>query len=169
MNIENLHRDFLELDENQNVPAKPTDPTEPSSAGATPESVLATAAASKKLLDSIVDRYFNHSTYLFADTFGQGGKGQTLLERLYPHFSSTTTEPDNLELALVRLYGSFSYMVHRLPSTFRIEPIVLNTISLIQQQVTVKTAAFELLLAQAYIYYEETIKPKLLEFHPGKC
>ena len=170
MNIENLHRDLLQVDEDEDIPVKPVNPAEPGSASVTPQSATAASTVSKKLLDSIVARYFNHSTYLFADMFGQGGKGQILLERLYPYLSTATAAtsvPANLELILVRLYGSLSYMVHRSPSTFRIAPIVLNTISLLQQQVNVKTATFEQLLEQVYTYYEEQIKPKLLQFHPG--
>jgi hypothetical protein len=59
-------------------------------------------------------------------------------------------------------------MISRWPTTFHIEPIVMNTISLMQQQVNVKKITFEQLLAQVYTYYNEQIKPKLTEFDSGR-
>jgi len=145
LNIENLHRDILQLDDISinNI-----------------ELVL-----SKQLLNPIIDRYLNDSKYFFADMFGQFSKGQMILERLYPYVIKSTN--DYLELLLIRLYGSLTYMIHRWPTTFHIEPIVMNMISLMQQQVNVKKTTFEQLLAQVYTYYNEQIKSKFTEFDSG--
>jgi hypothetical protein len=97
--------------------------------------------------------------------FGQFSKGQMILERLYPYVIKSTN--GYLELLLIRLYGSLTYMIHRWPTTFHIEPMVMNIISLMQQQVNVKKTTFEQLLAQVYTYYNEQIKSKLTEFDSG--
>jgi hypothetical protein len=97
--------------------------------------------------------------------FGQFHKGRIILERLYPYLIASTT--GHLELMLVRLHASFSYMIRRYPTTFHIEPVVMNIISLMQQQVNVKQTTFEQLLAQVYTYFNEQIKPKFLQFDPG--
>ena len=97
--------------------------------------------------------------------FGQFNKGQILLERLYPYLLTTTSITNYLESILIRLYGSLNYMIHRWPTTFHIEPIVMNMISLIQQQVNIKKTTFEQLLSQVYIYYDQQIKPKLVELN----
>ena len=123
--------------------------------------------ASKRLLDSIIDRYLNHPKYLFADMFGQFNKGQIILERLYSYLTTSTTT-NHLELILIRLYGSLSYMIRRWSTTFHIEPIVMNMISLIQQQVNVKKTTFEQISTQVYIYYNEQIKPKLIGIDSGR-
>ncbi|CAF1493235.1 unnamed protein product [Rotaria sordida] len=60
---------------------------------------------------------------------------------------------------------SLSYIIYRWSTTFHIEPIVLNTISLIQQQIISNKITFEQLLAQVYSYYNEQIKAKFVEFH----
>jgi len=140
LNIENIHRDILRLDDDDDVPS--TDQT---------------------ILDSIIDRYLNHPDYLFADMFGQFSKGQILLERLYPYLITTSQSSNHLELMLIRLYASLSYMIRRWSTTFHIESIVMNMISLMQQQVNIKKTTFEQLLSQVYIYYDEKIKPKLTE------
>jgi hypothetical protein len=165
LNIENLHRDILRLDDDDDVPSTPvktTTETELESANITPQSSTA-VTASKLLLDSIVDRYLNHPSYLFADMFGQFNKGQIILERLYSYLTTTS----NYDLMLIRLYGSLTYMVRRWPTTFHIEPIVMSMISLMQQQVNVKKTTFEQLLAQVYTYYDEQMKPKIMEFDSG--
>jgi CII-binding regulator of phage lambda lysogenization HflD len=146
LNIENLHRDILQLDNNNNNDDE--------------------SEVSKQLLNSIIDRYLNNSNYFFADMFGQFSKGQIILQSLYPYLIKSTT--GHLELILIRLYSSLTYMISRWPTTFHIEPIVMNTISLMQQQVNVKKITFEQLLAQVYTYYNEQIKPKLTEFDSGR-
>jgi len=148
LNIENLHRDILQLDNNDDISTNNTE-----------------SVASKQLLNSIIDRYLNDSKYFFADMFGQFSKGQMILERLYPYIIKSTN--GHLELLLIRIYGSLTYMIHRWPTTFHIEPIVMNIISLMQQQVNVKKTTFEQLLAQVYTYYNEQIKSKLTEFDSG--
>ncbi|CAF1193922.1 unnamed protein product [Adineta steineri] len=140
LHIENIYRDILYLDKN----------------------ISTTVMSSKQLLDSIIDRYLNHPNYLFADMFGQFTKGQIILERLYSHLIASTT--NHLELILIRLYGSLSYMIRQWPTSFHIDRSVMNIISLIQQQIDLKKTSFEQLLIQAYIYYNEKIKPKILEF-----
>lgn len=163
LNIENIHRDILRLDDDDDeVPSTPTKPpTEPSASD--DPTTPATPAPSSSVLNSIIDRYLNHPEYLFADMFAQFNKGQILLERLYPYLITTTSSGNHLELMLVRLYGSLSYMIRRWPTTFHIESIVMNMISLMQQQVNIKKTTFEQLLAQVYVYYDEKIKGKLLE------
>lgn len=94
--------------------------------------------------------------------FGQFHKGQIILERLYPFITNSTT--GHLELILIRLYSSFSYMLHRYSTTFHILSTIMNIINLMQQQVNTKNITFEQLLAQVYTYYNEQIKPKLIEF-----
>jgi hypothetical protein len=143
LNIENIHRDILRLDNDDDI-------------SSTPESEL-----SKQLLDSVIDHYLNHNDYFFADMFGQFSKGQIILERLYPYLTTTTSTGNHLESTLVHLYGSLSYMIRRWSTSFHIEPIVMNMISLMLQQINVKKTTFEQLLAQVYLYYNEQIKPKL--------
>ncbi|CAF4406224.1 unnamed protein product, partial [Adineta steineri] len=65
---------------------------------------------------------------------------------------------------LIRLYGSLSYIIPQWPTSFHIDRSVMNIISLIQQQIDLKKTSFEQLLTQVYIYYNEKIKPKILEF-----
>lgn len=156
LNIEDIHRDILRLDNDD----------EPSSTKTESESSSTTTVLSKKLLDSIIDRYLNHEKYFFADMFGQFSKGQIILERLYSYLTTSTT--NYLELILIRLYGSLSYMVRRWSTEFHIVPIVMNMISLMQQQVNVKKTTFEQVSAQVYIYYNEQIKPKLIELNSGR-
>ena len=163
LNIENLHQDIMRLaDDDVDDPV--VTPVQSESAGTTPPS----ATVSKRLLNSIIARYLNHPTYFFADMFGQFGKGQIILARLSPSLLTTKGDTTHLELMLVRLYGSLSYMVRRWPNSFRIEPIVMNTISLMQQHVNAKKGTFEQVLAQAYTYYDEQIKPKLLAPDAGR-
>lgn len=95
--------------------------------------------------------------------FGQFSKGQILLERLYPYLITTSHSSNHLELMLIRLYASLSYMIRRWSTTFHIESIVMNMISLMQQQVNIKKTTFEQLLSQVYVYYDQQIKPKLSE------
>lgn len=116
-------------------------------------------------IETIIDRYINNSNYFFPDMFGQFTKGQIILERLYPYLIASTT--GQLELILTRLYGSLSYMIYRWGTTFHIEPIVMNTINLMQQHVNMKKITFEQLLGQVYTYYNEQIKSKLTEFDSG--
>ncbi|CAF5100805.1 unnamed protein product, partial [Rotaria magnacalcarata] len=123
------------------------------------------ATPSSKVLNTIIGRYLNHPDYLFADMFAQFSKGQILLERLYPYLVTTTSITNHLELMLIRLYGSLNYMIRCWPTTFHIESIVMNMISLMQQQVNIKKTTFEQLLSQVYIYYDQKIKPKLLELN----
>ena len=141
MHIENLYRDILQLDHDTSTDNK--------------ESIVA----------KIIDRYLNDQSYFFADMFAQFSKGRIILERLYPYLLTSTT--GHLELMLVRLYGSLSYMIRQWPTTFHIEPIVMNVISLMQQQVNVKNTTFEQLLGQVYTYYNEQIKPKFIQIDPG--
>jgi len=94
--------------------------------------------------------------------FGQFNKGQIIFERLYRYVIKSTN--GHLELMLIHLYSSLSYMIHQWPTTFHIEPIVMNTINLMQQQVNVKKITFEQLLAQVYTHYNQQIKPKLIQF-----
>jgi hypothetical protein len=148
LNIENLYRDILQLDNDDNLSTNQT------------ESIV-----SKQLFNSIIDCYLNNSNYFFPDMFGQFHKGQIILKRLYPYLIKSTN--GHLELMLIRLYASFSYMIHRWPTTFHIESIVMNIISLMQQQVNVKKITFEQLLAQVYTYYNEQIKPKFIELDFG--
>lgn len=166
LNIENIHRDILRLDDGDDIPSTPN---KTSTDAATPgESTTPASAAptpSSTILDSIIDRYLNHPEYLFADMFAQSSKGQILLERLYPYLITTTSSSNHLELMLIRLYASLNYMIRRWPSTFHIEPIVMNMISLMQQQINIKKTTFEQLLSQVYVYYDEKIKPKLVELN----
>ena len=162
LNIENLHQDIMRLDDDDDDDAVVT-PVQPEST--TPSS---SSSVSKRLLNSVIARYLNHPTYFFADMFGQFGKGQIIVARLSPYLLTTTGDTTHLELMLVRLYGSLSYMVRRWPNSFRIEPIVMNMIGLMQQQVHAKKATFEQLLAHVYTYYDEQIKPKLLESDAGR-
>jgi hypothetical protein len=161
LNVENIYRDILRLDNDDdddrasNSNKTPTE-TKSTENGSIPSSIV---------LDSIIDRYLNHPEYSFADMFGQFDKGQILLERLYPYLITTTSITNHLEMMLIRLYGSLNYMVRRWPTTFHIEPIVMNMISLMQLQVNVKKTTFEQLLSQVYLYYDQQIKPKLLEFN----
>ncbi|CAF1414304.1 unnamed protein product [Rotaria magnacalcarata] len=143
LNLENLYRDMLRLDNN-------TD-SETSSVSNNTES--------KQLLSSIIDGYLNHKKYLFSDMFGQFKKGQLILECLYPYIKST----NHLESMFIRLYSSLSYMVRQWPTTFHIELSVVNTIHIMLQQVNANKSAFERLLTQVYIYYNEQIKAKLVE------
>jgi hypothetical protein len=133
LHIENIRRDILQFDNNQeDIPNG---------------------------FNSIIDRYLNDQKYFFSDLFGQFSKGRIIFERLHRYLIKSTM--GHLELMLIRLYGSLSYMIQRWPTTFYIEPIVMNTISLMQQQVNVKKTTFEQLLGQVYAYYNEQIKAKL--------
>jgi hypothetical protein len=163
LNIENIHRDILRLD-NDDDDDLPSTPNKTPIDTNTSDGPTATAPTpSSTILDSIIDRYLNHPDYLFADMFAQFNKGQILLERLYPYLITTTSVTNHLELMLIRLYGSLNYMIRRWSTTFHIEPIVMNMISLMQQQVNIKKTTFEQLLSQVYIYYDQKIKSKLLE------
>jgi hypothetical protein len=164
LNIENLHRDILLLDNDDDISSTTTE-TKIESTNGTPQSSTM-VVKSKRLLDSIIDRYLNDQKYFFADMFGQFSKGQIILERLYSYLTTSTTNYS--ELILIRLYGSLSYMVRRWSTEFHIVPIVMNMISLMQQQVNVKKTTFEQLSAQVYIYYNEQIKPKLVELDSGR-
>ncbi|CAF3393614.1 unnamed protein product [Rotaria sp. Silwood1] len=174
LNIENIHRDILRLDDDDETPITPSKtPSETNTSDGTTTTAAAVPSASSSIttttqssiiLDSIIDRYLNHPDYLFADMFAQFNKGQILLERLYPYLT-TTSITNHLELMLIRLYGSLNYMIRRWPTTFHIEPIVMNMISLMQQQVNIKKTTFEQLLSQVYIYYDQKIKSKLLELN----
>lgn len=162
LNIENIHRDILRLDDDDESPVVPNKtPAEVNPS----DTVPTTATPSSTILNSIIDRYLNHPDYLFADMFAQFDKGQILLERLYPYLITTTSMTNHLELMLIRLYGSLNYMIRRWPTTFHIEPIVMNMISLMQQQVNIKKTTFEQLLSQVYVYYDEKIKPKLFQLN----
>ncbi len=168
LNIENIHRDILRLDDDDDLPSTPnktsTEPN-PSDVPPPPPPTTTTTTPSSTILDSIIERYLNHPDYLFADMFAQFSKGQILLERLYPYLITTTSITNHLELMLIRLYGSLNYMIRCWPTTFHIEPIVMNMISLMQQQVNIKKTTFEQLLSQVYVYYDQQIKPKLLELN----
>ena len=159
LNIENIHRDILRLDDDDDLPPTPGQ----TSSETVPSNAPTVNTPSSIILDSIIERYLNHPDYLFADMFAQFNKGQILLERLYPYLITTTSISNHLELMLIRLYGSLSYIIRRWSTTFHIEPIVMNMISLMQQQVNIKKTTFEQLLSQVYLYYDEQIKPKLLE------
>lgn len=152
LNIENIYRDLLRLDNNHDNEV--SNNTE--SANTNPQ-VAESVNQSKQLLTSILDRYLNDQTYLFIDTFGQFSKGQLIFHRLYPYIKNT----DDFEKILSRLYSSLSYMIHQWPNTFHIESIVMNTIHLMQQQMIEKKSTFEQCLSQAYTYYNENIKEKL--------
>ena len=152
LNIENLYRDILRL--NSDVEALSNEAKTESTND---------LSQSKQLLQLIIDNYLNHEKYLFADMFGQFHKGQMILERLYPHIEST----NHLELIFTHFYSSLSYMIHQWSTTFHIPPTVLNTISLIHQQINAKKLMFEQLLNQVYTYYNERMKVKLLEIYPG--
>ena len=160
LNIENIYRDILRLDNDDDDDHSSTSNKTPLE-GKTPEGTA--NPPSSIILDSIIDRYLNHPDYLFADMFARFSKGQILLERLYPYLITTTSITNHLELMLIRLYGSLNYMIRCWPTTFHIEPIVMNMISLMQQQVNIKKTTFEQLLSQVYIYYDQQIKPKLVE------
>ncbi len=168
LNIENIHRDILRLDDDDDLPSTPNKTsTEPNSSDVPPPPAptTTTTTPSSTILDSIIERYLNHPDYLFADMFAQFSKGQILLERLYPYLITTTSITNHLELMLIRLYGSLNYMIRCWSTTFHIEPIVMNMISLMQQQVNIKKTTFEQLLSQVYVYYDQQIKPKLLELN----
>ena len=138
LHIENLYRDLLDVKDS-------TPSTAPHS------------------LDSIIDRYLNDRKYPFFDIFGGFKKGQLILERLHSRLPA-----DSLEVILIRLYGSLCYMVRRWPADFHIELSVMNTISLMQQQVNAKKAPLDQFVARVYAYYSETIKPKILALDAGK-
>jgi hypothetical protein len=163
LNIENIHRDILRLDDDDELPSTPNKTSTETNPSDAPTSSTTTTTPSSTILDSIIERYLNHPDYLFADMFAQFNKGQILLERLYPYLITTTSITNHLELMLIRLYGSLNYMIRRWPTTFHIESIVMNMISLMQQQVNIKKTTFEQLLSQVYVYYDQQIKPKLLE------
>ncbi len=139
LHIENLRRDILQFDNNEDLPTG---------------------------FNSIIDRYLNDQKYFFPDLFGQFSKGRIIYERLHRYLIISTK--GHLELMLIRLYGSLSYMIQRWPTTFHIEPIVMNTISLMQQQVNVKKTTFEQLLGQVYAYYNEQIKPRLVQIDSSR-
>ena len=134
LHIENLRRDILQLDNNEEMP---------------------------KGFPSILDRYLNDSKYFFPDMFGQFSKARLICERIHRYLIKSNA--GDLELMLIHLYASLSYMIQQWPRTFHIEPIVMNTISLMQQQVNVKRTTFEQLLAQVYIHYNEHIKGRLTD------
>ncbi|CAF3064083.1 unnamed protein product [Rotaria sp. Silwood2] len=166
LNIENLYRDILRLDNDDvklsisNQTKIETNNTESESTNITSQSST-TAIESKQLLSSIIDRYLNDQNYLFADMFGQFNKGQIILERLYPYLKTT----NYLEFLFIRLCSSLSYMIRRWSTAFHIVPSVMNTINLMQQQININKTRFEQLLAQVYIYYNEQIKAKFGKFH----
>lgn len=60
LHIENIYRDVLQLDKNE------------------------------ELLNTIIDRYLNDPKYFFPDMFAQYPKGQLILERLYPYLTKST-------------------------------------------------------------------------------
>lgn len=155
--MENLYRDILQLNHDIEIASnKPkTESTDESST---------INNESKQLLDSIIEHYFNDKNYLFADMFGQFNKGQTILERLYPHLEAT----NHVELVFVRFYSSLSYMIHQASTAFHIQSTVINTIGLMHQQINAKKIMFEQLLSQVYTHYNECIKGKLAEFCPGR-
>ncbi|CAF2799839.1 unnamed protein product [Rotaria sp. Silwood2] len=163
LNIENIHRDILRLDDDDETPITPSKTL--SETNTSDGTTTTTTTPSSTILESIIDRYLNHPDYLFADMFAQFNKGQILLERLYPYLVTATSITNHLELMLIRLYGSLNYMIRCWPTTFHIEPIVMNMISLMQQQVNIKKTTFEQLLSHVYIYYDQKIKSKLLELN----
>ena len=73
----------------------------------------------------------------------------------------------HLELMLIRLFASLSYMNKQWPQDFHIESTVMNTISLMQQQINPKKMTFEQFLTQIYGYYNEHIQPKLIQLDPS--
>ncbi|CAF1459563.1 unnamed protein product [Rotaria sordida] len=152
LNIENIYRDILRLNNDRLLISNQIK---------TETELETTTIESKQLLSSIIDHYLNHQQYLFADMFGQFNKGQIIFERLYPYLKTT----NYFELLFIRFYSSLSYMIYRWSTTFHIESIVMNTISLIQQQIISNKTTFEQLLTQVYTYYNEQIKEKLTEFH----
>ncbi|CAF3916466.1 unnamed protein product [Rotaria sordida] len=152
LNIENIYRDILRLNNDRLLISNQIK---------TETELETITIESKQLLSSIIDHYLNHQQYLFADMFGQFNKGQIIFERLYPYLKTT----NYFELLFIRFYSSLSYMIYRWSTTFHIEPIVMNTISLIQQQIISNKTTFEQLLTQVYTYYNEQIKEKLTEFH----
>ncbi|CAF1198294.1 unnamed protein product [Rotaria sordida] len=152
LNIENIYRDILRLNNDRLLISNQIK---------TETELETVTIESKQLLSSIIDHYLNHQQYLFADMFGQFNKGQIIFERLYPYLKTT----NYFELLFIRFYSSLSYMIYRWSTTFHIEPIVMNTISLIQQQIISNKTTFEQLLTQVYTYYNEQIKEKLTEFH----
>ncbi|CAF4459170.1 unnamed protein product, partial [Rotaria magnacalcarata] len=79
LNIENIHRDILRLDDgDDDTPATPSKtPSEVNPTDGT--STAITATPSSKVLNTIIGRYLNHPDYLFADMFAQFSKGQILL------------------------------------------------------------------------------------------
>jgi hypothetical protein len=169
LNIENIYQDILRLDNDDDDDDQRT--STKNSLDSKPLDINATALSSSTspiILDSIIDRYLNHPKYLFADMFAQFNKGQILLERLYPYLITTTSISNHLESMLIHLYGSLNYMVRCWPTTFHIEPIVMNMISLMQQQVNIKKTTFEQLLSQVYVYYDQQIKPKLNELSSSR-
>ena len=166
LNIENLYRDILLLDNTNNGLSTSTQTNHTEFELVNAVSQTSTMPdRSKQLLSSIIDRYLDHRNYLFADMFGQFRKGKLILTCLYPYILSA----NHLELMLIRLYSSLSYMLHRWSTTFHIESTIMNTIRLMQQQGNdKKITSFEQLLVQVYIYYNEHIKTKLLQYHSGK-
>lgn len=134
LHIENIRRDILELEGKDEINME---------------------------LNSILDRYFNDSKYFFPDLFGYFSKGRMIYERLHRYIIKSNL--DHLELMLIRLFASFPYIIKQGPKDFYIESIVMNTISLMQQQVNSKKKTFEQLLAQIYEFYKEKIQPKLLQ------
>ena len=139
LHIENLRRDILELEGKEEIDTE---------------------------LNSILDRYLNDPKYFFPDLFGHFSKGRMIYERLHRYIIKSNL--DHLELMLIRLFSSFSYIIKQAPKDFHIESIVMNTISLMQQQVNSKKKTFEQLLAQIYGCYNEKIKSKLLQIDPSK-
>jgi hypothetical protein len=168
LNIENLHRDILQLHvDDVHSSTKTVHSAEPDLANNTSQASMSSATLKKQsmlLLDCIIDRYLNHTNYFFPDMFGLSSKGQIVLERLYTYSIPTT---EHIERILVRLYGSLSYMIHRSSKTFHIKANVMNMLNLMQQEIITKKDVFERLLANIYTYYNEQIKGKLVQFDSG--
>ena len=116
-------------------------------------------------MNSIIDRYLNDSKYFFPDIFGQFSKGRIIYERLHRYILKANGA--HLELMLIRLFASLSYMNKQWPQDFHIESTVMNTISLMQQQINPKKMTFEQFLTQIYGYYNEHIQPKLIQLDPS--
>lgn len=117
-------------------------------------------------LNSIIDRYLNDSKYFFPDIFGQCSKGRMIYERLHRYILKSNS--GQLELMLIRLFASLNYMIKQWPQEFYIESTVMNTISLMLQQINPKKMTFEQFLAQVYGCYNEQIKPKLVQIDSSK-
>ncbi|CAF5010792.1 unnamed protein product, partial [Rotaria sp. Silwood1] len=160
LNIENLYRDILRLD-NDNNKLSILNPTESESTNETSQISITTTNQSKQLFNSIINHYLNDKNYLFADMFGQFNKGQIILQRLYPYLKTI----NYLELLFIRFYSSLSYMIRRWSTSFHIEHNIMNIINLIQQQIYINKISYEQLLAKVYIYYNEQMKEKLIEFY----